>query len=271
MSSRPLSRIRWRKLLDEPLVPVVARADEEVVGDVEAGGERPPRLDDPVGVLLGLEALLGGDARDLRRVLVDAGEEERLTPALPLMARHDVRCDRRVRVPDVRGRVDVVDRRRDVVRAPFRSILRAAFPTPATAARHPRANAATSGPSGRPPSRTCASSAPRAAATTSADGARIAILAGPPAAADRSPGDVTARTGASAGRSATRFSMPLSRRGRSSFGWCRRGRRGARWSLPLERAVAPTRRDVHVPDAASARRHRTPATGPRRLPRRLPA
>ena len=74
------------ELLDEPLVPVVARADEEVVSDVEAGGERPPRLDDPVRVLLRLEALLGRHAGDLRRMLVDPREEERLTTALPLVA-----------------------------------------------------------------------------------------------------------------------------------------------------------------------------------------
>ena len=92
-----------QELLDEPLVAVVARPDEEVVRDVEAGGELPPRTDDAVRVLLRLEALLRGDARDLRRVLVDSGQEERLTPALPLMAGEDVGSDRRVRVPDVRA------------------------------------------------------------------------------------------------------------------------------------------------------------------------
>ena len=105
-----------QELLDELLVPVVARPDEEVVGDVEAGGERPPRLHDPVRVLLRLEPLLGRDAGHLRCMLVDPGEEERLTTALPLVAREDVRGHGRVRVPDVRGRVHVVDRRREVVR-----------------------------------------------------------------------------------------------------------------------------------------------------------
>ena len=109
-----------QELLDEPLVPVVARADEEVVGDAEAGGERPPRLDDAIGVLLRLETLLLGHARHLRRMLVDPGEEERVTAALPLMAREDVRGHRRVGVPDVRGGVDVVDRRGDVVRLHLR-------------------------------------------------------------------------------------------------------------------------------------------------------
>ena len=57
-----------------------------------------------------------GDARHLRRVLVDPGEQERLTAALPLMTREHVGRDRRVGVADVRRRVDVVDRRRQVVR-----------------------------------------------------------------------------------------------------------------------------------------------------------
>ena len=105
-----------QELLDEPLVLVVARPDEEVVGHVEAGGERPPRLHDLVRVLLRLEALLGRDAGHLRCMLVDPREQERLTTALPLVAGEDVRGHGRVRVPDVRGRVHVVDRRREVVR-----------------------------------------------------------------------------------------------------------------------------------------------------------
>ena len=105
-----------QELLDEPLVPVVARADEEVRRHAEAGGERPPRLDDPVRVLLRSKTLLLGHARHLRRMLVDAGEEERVTAALPLMACEHVRRHGRVGVPDVRRGVDVVDRRGDVVR-----------------------------------------------------------------------------------------------------------------------------------------------------------
>ena len=72
-------------------------------------------LDDLVGVLLGLEALLlGGHARDLGGVLVSPGEEEHVLAALAVVAREDVGRDRRVRVADVRRRVDVVDGRRDV-------------------------------------------------------------------------------------------------------------------------------------------------------------
>ena len=120
-----------QEVLHEPLVPVVARPDEEVVGDVEAGGERPPRLDDAVDVLLRGEALLRGDPRDLRRVLVHAGEEERLTSALPLMASEHVRGHGRVGVADVRRRVDVVDRRGDVVRLhPCRFYGRPVVPPP---------------------------------------------------------------------------------------------------------------------------------------------
>ena len=84
-------------------MPLVARADEEVVGDASRrAGSARHALDDPVGVLLRREPLLRGDAGDLRRVLVDAGEEERLVAALAVVAREDVRRDRRVRMPDVR-------------------------------------------------------------------------------------------------------------------------------------------------------------------------
>ncbi len=112
-----------QELLHELLVPVVARPDEEVVGDVETGRQGAPCLGDAVDVVLGGEALFRGDAGDLRRVLVDAGEEKGVAPALPLMAREDVRGDGRVRVPDVRGRVHVVDRRRQVVRVATRTRL----------------------------------------------------------------------------------------------------------------------------------------------------
>ena len=71
-------------------------------------------LDDLVGVLLRREALLLGDARDLGGVLVGAREEERLVAALLVMAHQDVRRDGRVRMTDVRRRVDVVDGCRQV-------------------------------------------------------------------------------------------------------------------------------------------------------------
>src|SRR5262249_52340006 len=59
--------------------------------------------------------LLVRDPEHLRRVLVDAGEEERLGAALLLMADEDVRGARRVRMPDVGRAVHVVDRCRQVV------------------------------------------------------------------------------------------------------------------------------------------------------------
>ena len=101
--------------LDEALVLLVARADEEVVRRVEALRELTPDDRDLVGVLLRRQSLLRGDAGDLGRVLVDPGQEERLGATLAPVAGQDVRRDRRVRMPDMRGRVHVVDRRRDVV------------------------------------------------------------------------------------------------------------------------------------------------------------
>ena len=98
------------ELLDEGLVALIARADEEVVGRVHAPRQLLPGADDPVGVRARLEPLLRRDARDLVRMLVDARQEVRLVAALAVMPDDDVRGDGRVRVPDVRGRVHVVDR-----------------------------------------------------------------------------------------------------------------------------------------------------------------
>ena len=65
--------------------------------------------------LLGRDALALGGLRDGLAVLVGAGEEEHLLPTLAHVPRQDVGADRGVRVTQVRRRVDVVDRRRDVV------------------------------------------------------------------------------------------------------------------------------------------------------------
>ena len=105
---------RLQESLHEPLVLLVARADEEVVRRIEAFRELTPDDRDLVGVLLRGQALLRRDARDLRGVLVDPGQEERFDATLTLVAGEDVRRDRRVRMPDVRGRVHVVDRCGDV-------------------------------------------------------------------------------------------------------------------------------------------------------------
>ena len=67
-----------------------------------------------VGELLRRDALALGGERDRLAVLVGAGEEEDVLAALALVAGEDVGADRRVRVAEVRRRVDVVDRRGDV-------------------------------------------------------------------------------------------------------------------------------------------------------------
>ncbi len=100
--------------LDEALVLVIARPDEEVVRRIQPFRELTPGVHDLIGIVLRRQALFRRDPGDLRRVLVDAGQEERVGATLALVAGQDVRCDRRVRMPDVRGRVHVVDRRRDV-------------------------------------------------------------------------------------------------------------------------------------------------------------
>ena len=95
-------------------MPVVRRADEEVVRRVDPDRHLAEGRGVPVDELLEVEPRLLGDARDVRAVLVRAGQEERLLAALALVAHQDVRSDRRVRVADVRRRIDVVDRRRHV-------------------------------------------------------------------------------------------------------------------------------------------------------------
>ena len=55
-----------------------------------------------------------GGVGDRLAVLVGAGEEEHVLAALAHVAREHVGGDRRVRVAEVRLRVDVVDRRGDV-------------------------------------------------------------------------------------------------------------------------------------------------------------
>ena len=99
-----------QEVLDEALVPLIGRPDEVVDRRVDARRQLLPGDDDLVDVLLGLEPLLRSYPRDLVRVLVDPREEERLLAALAVMAHQDVGRDRRVRVADVRRRVDVVDR-----------------------------------------------------------------------------------------------------------------------------------------------------------------
>jgi hypothetical protein len=103
-----------QELLHQPLVALVGRADEEVVGDVDPLGHLEELGRVAVDELLRLQAGLLRHARDVRPVLVRAGQEERLLSALAVVAREDVRGDRRVGMAHVRRRVDVVNRCRDV-------------------------------------------------------------------------------------------------------------------------------------------------------------
>ncbi len=75
-----------------------------------------PRRQRTEALRVAIRQLLGLDAQRVRRVghrlpvLVGARQEEHLLPALAVVAREHVGGDRRVRVPEVGGRVDVVDR-----------------------------------------------------------------------------------------------------------------------------------------------------------------
>jgi hypothetical protein len=109
-----------QEVLDEALVPLIARADEEVVLRVQAPGQLSPGRDDAIRVLLRRQPLLRGDARHLVGMLVHPGQEEGLVAALPVVPREDVRRDRRVSVADVRRRVHVVDGCRHVEAHPWK-------------------------------------------------------------------------------------------------------------------------------------------------------
>ena len=82
---------------------VIARPDEEVDRRVQPSRQLLPGADDLVGVLLRLEPLLGGDPRDLVRMLVHPGQEEGLLASLAVMAHEDVRRGRGVGMADVRA------------------------------------------------------------------------------------------------------------------------------------------------------------------------
>src|SRR5207247_180843 len=93
------------ELLDEALVPLVGRADEEVVLSIDTPRQLAPVVGDAVDVLLWVEPLLLGDSEHLGRVLVCTREEEGLVAALAVMPDDYVGRDGRVRVADVRRRV----------------------------------------------------------------------------------------------------------------------------------------------------------------------
>ena len=95
-------------------MPLVGRANEEVVVGIDPPRQLFPGFGDLVDVGPRVEPLLLGRPGDLGAVLVRSRQEERLVAALLVMAREDVGHDRRVRVADMRRRVDVVNRCRDV-------------------------------------------------------------------------------------------------------------------------------------------------------------
>ncbi len=99
--------------LHEPLhardVAGLGRADEVVVADLEGG----PGLDvapaHPVDPVLRGDALFLSGAGHLQAVLVGAGEKPSVVADQPVPTRERVGVDRRVRRPEMRGVVDVVD------------------------------------------------------------------------------------------------------------------------------------------------------------------
>ncbi len=101
-------------LLHHLLVPRLGGADEVVVGDAEAPPRLPERPRDLVRVGLRRLAGLGRHLGDLLAVLVGAGEEVDAVAGQPAVAAHRVGHDGGARVPEMRARVDVVDRGREV-------------------------------------------------------------------------------------------------------------------------------------------------------------
>ena len=102
-------------LLDLRHVLGIGRADEEVVRRAELRHERLEALGVLVGELLRLDPERVRGVGDGLAVLVGARQEEHVLAALAVMTRERVDGDRRVRVPQMGGRVDVVDRGGDVV------------------------------------------------------------------------------------------------------------------------------------------------------------
>ena len=92
-------------------------ADEIVVGEVEHAGQLAEVLRYLVGEGLRLHAGIERRLLDLLAVLVGAGQELYVIAVKTHEARQRIASQRRIRVADVRQVIDVIDRRRDVVRA----------------------------------------------------------------------------------------------------------------------------------------------------------
>ncbi len=105
------------ELLHALHMPVLGGADEIVVDRVHGFQHRQPGLGhQPVHPLLRGHATCFGRALHLRAVLVHPGQVPNLLPALAVPTGEHIARSGRVRVPDVRRIVDVIDRRGDVVR-----------------------------------------------------------------------------------------------------------------------------------------------------------
>src|SRR3954470_1137275 len=89
-------------------------ADEVVIGDTHPLPQVTEFGRDFVGVLLRSFSRGLGRALYLLPVLISAGQKESVGAQKPLPARHRVAGDRRVSVPDMRPRIDVINRGRDV-------------------------------------------------------------------------------------------------------------------------------------------------------------
>jgi len=102
------------QLLRSANMPRLGRADEVVVRDVQTTKKILVLRGDAVGEYMRREPGLLGSALHLLAVLVGSGQEEHIVTRKPARAGDRVGDHRRVRVAQVRFRVDVVDRGRDV-------------------------------------------------------------------------------------------------------------------------------------------------------------
>ncbi len=201
----PASLSRVQEGWHAALVPVLGGADEVVVADVERLQHRLPVLgDQPVGPLLRGDAGALRRPQDLLAVLVGAGQEPHVLAPLPVPPADRVGGDRRVRVPDVWGVIDVVDGRGDVERLAGRAhgailVARRQPPVAGPTARRvlgtDRAlgGSGTSGSGWPHASRTPVGQRTRAAAAPDPPGVGTLVLAGTPLG---NPGDASPRLAA---------------------------------------------------------------------------
>ena len=101
-------------LLDPLHVALVRGPDEEVVGGVDLGRHLLEAWREAVAELARRDPLGLGLLRHRLTVLVGAGQEEDVLPALAMVPGEDVGGDRRVGVAQMGLAVDVVDRGGDV-------------------------------------------------------------------------------------------------------------------------------------------------------------